>query len=288
MTGSKRPLIASFFTIAGDVRPLEGKMISPHALPDRAAAAARAGFAGIGFGSDDLAHVAQHYNARDIRAILADHGLVHNEIEVLLDWFCNGERRAESDRARQFMLEWAGALGLRHIKIGVDLMGGQWPLEAMIESFAGLCDDAAEVGAGICVELFPESNIADLDTAMAIIAGAGRGNGGLCLDIWHMTRGNVDFAAIARLPASAIMHVELDDGPAVRTGTILEETIERRALPGEGAFDLDGFIRSVEATGYRGLYGVELLSNAQRRAPLADAANRAAQATRACLERALG
>ena len=288
MTASNRPLIASFFTIAGDVRPLEGKMISPHALPDRAAAAARAGFAGIGLGSDDLAHIAQQYSARDIRMVLADHGLVQNEIEVLLDWFCDGERRAKSDRARRFMLEWAGALGLRHIKIGVDLMGGQWPLEQMIESFAGLCDDAAAVGAGICVELFPESNIAELDTAMAIIQGAGRGNGGLCLDIWHMTRGHVDFTAIAGLPANAIMHVELDDGPAVQTGTILEETIERRALPGEGAFDLDGFIRSVEATGYRGLYGVEILSDAQRRAPLADAAQRAADTTRACLETALG
>lgn len=281
-----RPLIASFFTIAGNVRPLEGKMISPHGFAERAAAAARAGFGGFGFGTDDLAHIAQRLAGRDIRAILADHGLVHNEIEVLLDWFCDGPRRTASDQARRFMLDWAAALGLRHVKAGVDLMGGQWPLDQMIESFAGLCDDAAEAGTHICIELFPESNIADLTTAMAIIDGAGRGNGGLCLDIWHMTRGGIDFADIARLPPGAIIHVELDDGPAQRTGTILEETIDRRALCGDGAFDIGGFIRSVEATGYRGLYGVEILSDAQRQRPLAGAAKAAHDSARASLRHA--
>jgi sugar phosphate isomerase/epimerase len=222
----------------------------------------------------------------DIGAILADNGLEFVEIEALLDWFCEGERRRTSDQSRHSMLANAERLGARHIKVVGDIVGDDWPLDAVIESFAGLCDDAREAGTRVTIELFPESSIADLATGLAIVNGAGRSNGGLLLDIWHMVRGNIDFAEIAKLPHGTISHIELDDAALEQHGSILDDTIDRRRFCGEGEFDVIGFLRSVQATGYDGLYGCEILSTEQRQLPVEQAAMHAYKTTRACLDRA--
>ncbi len=76
------------------------------------------------------------------------------------------------------------------------------------------------------------------------------------------------------------MHVELDDaGPPV--GSLMEDTLLRRKLPGEGDFDIPAFLRAVASTGYQGLYGVEILSEEQRAMFPAEAAQRSFDATMA-------
>jgi sugar phosphate isomerase/epimerase len=154
----------------------------------------------------------------------------------------------------------------------------------MIESFAGLCDDAAAAGIGVTLELFPVSNVRDLATGRAIVEGAARPNGGLLLDIWHMVRGGVAFADIAALPPGTITHVELDDAAATCEGSIMDDTIDRRLLCGEGSFDIGGFLRSVAATGYDGAYGVEILSEVHRARTPEDAARLSFETTRRCFD----
>lgn len=281
------PIIASYFTLAGDVRPLAGSMVSPIPFAHRAEAAAQGGYQGIGLLQDDIAAILTTTAYAEIAAILRANGLVC-EIEILLDWFADGPARAASDVQRSAILESARALGAVHVKVGGDLSGRDWPLDRVIEAFAGLCDDAREAGTAITIELMPETSIADLATGRAIVAGAGRANGGLLLDIWHMTRGGIPFAEIAALPAGVINHVELDDGQPVQIGSYLEDTIDRRALCGEGGFDLDGFLHAIATTGYAGRYGVEILSPQHRARGVEEAARLSCAAARRALERALG
>jgi len=278
-------ILATYFTLAGNVRPLAGSIVSPVPFPARAAAAGGAGFEGFGFAQEDLDHVLTGLSYREIGTILADNNLRHVEIEVLLDWFCNGERRRVSDATRRAMLTSAERLGASHIKVCGDITGANWPLEVVIESFAQLCDQARDAGTRVGIELFPGSSIADLGAGLAIVQGAGRDNGGLLLDIWHMVRGGIPFEEIAGLPPGSIIHVELDDAAAVGTGPILEDTIERRRLCGQGDFDIPGFLRSVARTGYEGLYGVEILSDEHRALDVEEAARRAYESTRTCLDR---
>jgi sugar phosphate isomerase/epimerase len=68
------------------------------------------------------------------------------------------------------------------------------------------------------------------------------------------------------------VHVELNDADAEPVGSLGDDTVDRRRLCGDGAFDIPGFIAAVRATGYRGLFGVEVISEQQRARTLRDAA----------------
>lgn len=276
-------IIATYFTLAGDIKPFDAVTISPRPLVERARAAAAGGYGGMGFGAQDIAHLLERHGAAGVNAILGDHGIVHRELEVLVGWFDTGEARAASDRERRALLAAAEAIGARHIKVGGDLRGLSWPMDHLIAEFARLCDEAAEAGSAITIELFPSSNLSELQAGRALVEGAGRANGGLLLDIWHMVRGRVTMAGIAALPPGIVNHVELDDGPLEARGDYLAETIGARLAPGEGEFPLDAFLAALRASGYAGLYGVELLSDEWRTMPLDRAARRSGEAARALL-----
>lgn len=277
-------IICTYFTLAGNVSPFDQNTASPVSLLDRAEAAGAAGYKGLGFGADDIANLLDSIGASEVNSILDHNGLVHRELEVLLDWFVTDERRIASDRQRQRLLSAAQAIGARHIKVGADITGKTWPLSQIVDEFATLCIDAAKVGTAITIELFPTSNLPDLQIGRAVVEGAGQPNGGLLLDSWHMVRGHINMASIAALPPGIINHVELDDGPLYPSAGYIEDTITSRVAPGEGGFPLEAFIDAIKATGYDGLYGVEILSDEYRRMPVREAARRSFEPTRKLLQ----
>jgi sugar phosphate isomerase/epimerase len=266
-------LLASYFTICGDIKPLTGNILSPFNLRSRALAVAEAGYVGMGIATEDLRHNVELHGYNGISSILNDAGIQYFEIEVLLDWFTDGKRRAASDKDRTFLLEAAEKLDAYQIKAVGDIVGTQWPIDVMIESFADLCSDAREVGTQVTIEIFPASNIANLSTALAIVEGAAAKNGGLLLDTWHFFRGNIPYEDIETIPLQYIKHIELDDADEELVGSIMEDTLLRRRLPGQGDADVQRFIRHVQATGYDGIYGVEILSDEHRALSVEQAAN---------------
>ena len=206
-----------------------------------------------------------------MRDLLESHGLTL-ELEFLVGWHAEGEELAAAETAFQDLLQAAAELGARHIKVGPDMQAREWPLEHMGLRFAGLCRRAAAHGVGVVLEPMPWSNVADLGTARALVEGAGEANGGLLIDIWHMARGGIPYSEIAALPAGIIHHVELDDADREVRGTLLEDTLNHRRFCGEGALDVPAFLRAVAAQGYRGQYGIEIISAAQRERPFRDVA----------------
>ena len=267
-------LIASYWTIAGDSGPFDADGSSPHGFRERVAAAARAGFRGVGLNHADLAKLLARHGAAEMKAILADHGMRHLELEFINDWFAEGERRRVSDAVRNCLFDGAARLGVHHIKVGGDFGGGAWPMGRMVEEFHRLCEEAAAVGAPIALEIMPWTNLCTIDMVLQVVQGAGHRNGGIALDIWHLARGGIPFADIARVPPELIFFVEIDDADAQQEGTLLEDTIYRRRLCGEGDLDVPGFLREIRATGYRGPIGVEIIATAQRALPLEVAAQR--------------
>jgi len=75
------------------------------------------------------------------------------------------------------------------------------------------------------------------------------------LDLWHISRGNIDLADVAALPLRYMFAVELDDADRSVVGTMLEDTLDRRRLCGEGALDVPSFIRAIRAAGFDGPWG---------------------------------
>lgn len=273
MKTDKTGLIACYWTLAGNYQFGEHDE-SPFDFRDRVEAAARAGYSGFGLKQADLTRTLDRYGFDGVRSILADNGMRHLELEVLFDWFADGEARQASDRVRRDLLVAAERLGAHHVKAAGDFSGRQWPMAQMAEAFRDLAASARDAGTVIALEPIPFSNICDLPTAIAIIGdSAGRG-GGLMLDIWHVTRGAMPLADIAKLTASSIACAELDDGTLAPVGHPLEDTLDRRRLCGEGEFDVRGFIAAVQSTGYDGPFGVEIISAEQRERSLEVAAQR--------------
>ena len=269
-------LIASYWTIAGKLEFSDGMDVdgSPIAFPDRVAAAARGGYAGVGLTYPDLCKTVARHGHDGIAAILRDNGIRHFELEFLTDWFATGARRRQSDAIRRDLLIAAEKTGARHIKIGGDMAGGAWPMDEMVSAFAALCDDAKDAGTAVVIEILPWSNIADIETGVQIVADAGRGNGALLIDIWHMARGGIPYERISSVPGRYVGHVELSDAAPAPIGPLIDDTMHHRRLCGEGSFDVPRFLRCIKATGYDGPFGIEIISDEHRDRTLPEAVER--------------
>lgn len=117
----QRILLASYFTIAGDVHPLKRDVPSPFDFRARVEAAGRAGFRGFGMFHTDLVPVLARHGHAGMRSIFADNGIDWIEVECLFDWFADGERRRASDANRRLLLDAAAGLGAFHVKVATDI-----------------------------------------------------------------------------------------------------------------------------------------------------------------------
>jgi sugar phosphate isomerase/epimerase len=223
-----------------------------------------------------------------MKRILAANNIKYVELEFLVDWHAEGERRKKSDELRERLLAIAEIFGARNIKVGPGL--GQDvnhpraeelvpDIPRMQEAFAGLCRDAAKHGTSIVLEIMPFGNVRTIEAGRAIVEGANQPNGGLLLDIWHLARGGIDYSAITTIPGRFISSIELDDADQEVVGSLWEDTIHHRRLPGEGMLHPQSFIQTVLLSGYRGPWGVEILSKNFRKLPLAEMAQRSFEAT---------
>jgi sugar phosphate isomerase/epimerase len=277
-------LIASHYTLAGAG---VGEPVR-FSFAERVAAAAAAGFAGIGVLADDYAGCrASGLSDADLRAILDAHGVRVAELEFLFGWARADERQAWAKRTEDRLYAVADALGARHLNVGdIDPAGDFPPLDVVAERFAALCDRAAAHGLLVAIEFLPWTDIPDVRTAWEIARRAGRRNGGLLVDAWHYFRGAGNEAGLRAVPADAIVAVQLDDADAA-SGAPYEDTLRRR-LPGEGTFDLVGLVRLLDAMGVAAPVSVEIISAEHAARPANEAARAAHDATRAVLARARG
>jgi len=275
-------LIASHYTLAGAG---VGEPVR-FTFAERVAAAAAAGFAGIGLLADDYAACrASGLSDADLRAILDDHGVRVAELEFVFGWARDDERARWARRVEDQLYAVADALGARHLNVGdIDPAGDLPALDTVAERFAALCDRAAAHGLGVAIEFLPWTDIPDVRAAWEIARRAGRPNGGILVDAWHYFRGADNEGALRTVPATQIIGVQLDDADAA-SGAPYEDTLRRR-LPGEGTFDLVGLVRLLDDIGVEAPLSVEIISQEHAVRPVAEAARRAYDATRGVVARA--
>jgi len=273
----KVDLLASYWTISGAF-PHTDREYSPYDFRDRVVAAAKAGFKGMGFWHADLDHILEKRTLKEMKQILDDHGISQIEIEFLLDWFLDGERKKKSDVQRQKLLEACEALRAHHLKVG-DFFHEQYSMPRLIESFAALCAEAEKLGVRVGFELMPFSMIDTLQDALAMIEGAGAKNGGICFDLWHIAKLRIPHEEIRKIPPQYVVSVELNDGTFEAPWSLQEDTVNHRRFCGEGEFDVKGFVRTMRELGYTGPWGIEVLSQESRKWPLERMTTHAFQTT---------
>lgn len=276
-------LLAAYFTISGDVYPFGPTEISPFDFKFRVEAAANAGYKGIGLVHADLMSTADRIGLKEMKNILDANGMTRLEFEFLGHWYMSGKLRTDSDKMRKEMLAAADVLHPTNIKIAptlhIDETDNNLPL--MTEEFGKLAEEAGRHGTNIALEIMPFSNIRKLETGLAIAEGANHAHGGLLLDIWHMNRGNIPYSKIEKVPSKFIKSIEMNDADRYPVSPLWHDTIYRRRLPGDGVLDQKGFIAAIKKTGYKGHWGVEVLSEVVRKWPLEEMAQRSFDTTMA-------
>lgn len=85
----------------------------------------------------------------------------------------------------------------------------------------------------------------------------GAGNVGLLLDSYHWYTNGLQVSDIEALTPDQIVHVHLNDAPDVPASEALDNG---RLYPGEGVIDLAGFLRGLNAIGYKGPVTQEILT----------------------------
>ena len=85
----------------------------------------------------------------------------------------------------------------------------------------------------------------------------GEPNVGLLFDAYHWYTNEMTTADIEALRAEQIIHVHINDAQNVPVQEALDNG---RVYPGEGVIDLAGFLRALDAIGYKGAVTQEILS----------------------------
>jgi sugar phosphate isomerase/epimerase len=279
-----RALMALYWTLSGPVEIHAGREWSLFSWPERCAEAARVGFQGVGLWHADVTHQLESTTLPEMRKVFDDAGLTYLEVEFLSDFFAapGTPQREASDRLRPQLFETAAAFDAHHIKVG-NIPETPCELDRLIEEYAALCDHAAHhTNARVAYEIIPFDPIfTSLDEGIRVVTEAGRRNGGLAIDTWHMGKLRIPPDDLKRIPGEYLAWVELSDGPVQFMDDPIDEVINHRRLPGEGEFDIPGYIEACRAIGYDGPWGVEVLSAQLRSLPLEEAAQRAYETTAA-------
>src|SRR5262245_1055524 len=234
-------------------------------LLERLAPARAAGYAAVSIqpGEVDRLRAAGTPDA-ELRRRVADAGLAIAELDAITTWlpghgppaaFGEPLARALASFTPERLVPMAAAIGARSLTV-VEFYGVAVDLDVAAEAFARICDLAAGHGLLVHLEFLPWSRIPDLRSGSEVVRRAGRRNGGLLVDSWHLFRSGSTLEELRALPGSRVLAVQLDDAPARAEADLADETQHRRLLPGEGSFDLVGLIRALDEIGSRAPLGV--------------------------------
>jgi sugar phosphate isomerase/epimerase len=247
----------------------------------RIEAAARAGFSGIGLDPAQYdAALGDGWTPSSMLAALAGLGLVVDEV-IWLDGWWRADRLDKVDEDFTVrVLTMANALGARYIVAVGDVADS---IATTGLRFGTLCDRAASAGVGVGLEYTWWRGIGRLDVALDVVAAAGRPNGGIVVDPWHVFRAGDDPAALRDLSADVVLGVQLNDG-VDRVHEPPADSLRARRPPGEGEFDLVTFVRSLDLAGVRAPVAVEVASDALTALDPFAVAERLMAGTRAVIE----
>jgi sugar phosphate isomerase/epimerase len=253
---------------------LSSQTIAARSFEERVDAAAEAGYTGIGLRPKDYQRArASGLSDADMCALLDDRGITVVEHQALRDW-AGGDGRASEEE----LFAVADALGGTYvIALAAELPASY---QVVAERLAHLADRAAAHGLTVALEFMPWSDIHDAATSWNLVRMSEHPGAGVLVDSWHFFRGKGRLEQLRIIPPERVVAVHLADADAAVVGTLPEDTISRRRVPGEGDLPLVDFVRTLDETGVHVDFAVEVLSEEQRALPAMQAALLAADGAR--------
>ncbi len=243
-------------------------LVEPHAdLLTQITAAADAEYPML---SPDVFSIRAHLAAGGTLAQLAD-AFFERQLACLdLAGLTIGADEARTKHEADELLEMARALGCAWVQVRV-----VDEVDDRIRSLFGWsAGHFGASGVGLAVEFSPLTKVKTIDAARELLAAAGSdARTGVIVDTWHFFRGDNRWPDLEAFPVDELAFVQFSDGlPAGKDA--VHDTLHRRALPGNGDFDLDRFSACLRAKSFRGPVSVEVLSEELRALPIKEFARR--------------
>ena len=250
------------------------------ALEDKLEAAATAGFDGVEIFEPDL--VTSAASPAAVARLAAELGLSLDLYQPFRDFeaapgsvFQDNLRRAE--RKLDVMEQLGTETILVCSSVSPDAVDDD---ELAAGQLTELAEHAARRGMRVAYEALAWGrHVSTWQHSWEIVQRSGHPALGLCLDSFHILSRAADATGIANLPGDKVFFVQLADAPRLAMD-VLQWSRHHRLFPGQGAFDLVGFVDAVLATGYAGPLSLEVFNDVFRQA---DPARTAVDAMRSLL-----
>ena len=150
-----------------------------------------------------------------------------------------------------------------------NIFGTPASLAQLTERFGELCADAAQhTDAKIVYELMPpDVNVQTVDAMLEVVGAPRPERRDRDRHLAHVEARDRT-GRVRRIPVEYLSWVELSDGQVEYMDDPVDEVVNHRALPGEGEFDIRGYVEACRDHGYGGPWGVEVLSAELRANPM--------------------
>lgn len=231
-------------------------------MPEFLAAAASAGFEGVGLDTVTVARFLQDGCALDdLTELMHGHGLACTDVGVLV---ADGPH-AETDAA--LLAELAAAT-----RAGVCItVFDSRPSPASLAALERSSNALAQSGARLALEFVGYTGVPTAQDALDVCGAVGWERCGVLLDSWHFFRGGAPWELLRSLTGERLALVHVNDGGPPERDPVLESR-HRRLPAGRGSFPLGELAGMLAELGYAGAVSAEVLSDELRGLPLAAAA----------------
>ncbi|WDR38513.1 bifunctional sugar phosphate isomerase/epimerase/4-hydroxyphenylpyruvate dioxygenase family protein [Pseudomonas serboccidentalis] len=236
-------------------------------LPEKLEAIAAAGFDGVEIFENDLLYY--DGSPREIRQMCADLGIAITLFQPFRDFEgCRRDRLARNleraERKFDLMQELGTDLVLVCSNASADSVGDR---QILVDDLRLLAEHAGARGLRIGYEALAWGRYVNTyQQVWDIVRQTDHPALGVLLDSFHTLSLKGDPAAIADIPGDKIFFVQMADAPILAMD-VLEWSRHFRCFPGQGEFDLPGFLAPIIQSGYTGPLSLEIFNDGFRAAP---------------------
>jgi 4-hydroxyphenylpyruvate dioxygenase len=236
-------------------------------LPEKLEAIAAAGFDGVEIFENDLLYY--DGSPRNVRQMCADLGIAITLFQPFRDYEgCRRDRlQLNVDRAeRKFdlMQELGTDLVLVCSNTASDSLGDE---RILLDDLALLAERAGARDLRIGYEALAWGrHVNTWQQVWNLVRQVDHPALGVLLDSFHTLSLKGDPAGIAEIPGDKIFFVQMADAPVLAMD-VLEWSRHFRCFPGQGEFDLPGFLAPILKSGYTGPLSLEIFNDGFRAAP---------------------
>ena len=242
------------------------------ALKDKLAAAAAAGFDGIELWEPDLE--SSTLAPEQVRARCADLGLSIDAYQPFRDFDSVDASRFSANLSRaEAKFDLMAALGAKTLlvvsSVSYDAVQDD---HLLVQQLRTLADRADVRGMTVAYEALGwGKHVSTWDHSWRIVAEADHPALGLCLDSFHILTRSSDPVGVDEIDPLKLFLVQLSDAPPIPTHSMgptefREFSRHYRLIPGQGVFDLRGFLGHLINAGYTGPLSVEVFNDLFRQA----------------------